>query len=157
MLILSREDECQKVALSTCEAFRDLLSNQEEADTKVIVHAVHALQQQTITEAVNKSASGDTEIIILSISLLSTYKENVFLENGSRTYNVLYWLGNFDLLPQKCLPLIGLHAFTGSNYVSSFFRKEKNGYWKLVQKYNVGSPALAEETINPIEEYVCYL
>ena len=48
MLILSREDKCRKVTLSTCEAFQELLSKQEEVDTKVIAHAVHTLQQQTI-------------------------------------------------------------------------------------------------------------
>ena len=52
-------------------AFQELLSNQEEADTKVIAYAVHALQQQTITQAVIRSASGDTDIIILLICLLS--------------------------------------------------------------------------------------
>lgn len=58
MLILSREDECQKVTLSTFEAFQELLNNQEETKTKVIAHAVHALQQKTITQAVIKPASG---------------------------------------------------------------------------------------------------
>ena len=101
VLILSREDECQKVTFSTCEAFQEQLSNQEEAETKVIIHAVHALQQQAITRAVIKSGSGDTDIIILSISLLSAYKENVFMKNGSGTNHVLSWLGNFDLSPQE--------------------------------------------------------
>ena len=99
------------------------------------------------------------------ISLLSTYKEHVIIENGFGTNRVLYWLENFGLSPQKCLSLIGLHAFTGNDYVSSFFRKGNNGCWKLLQKYNrfeecfalLGtSPALAEETINLLEN-VCYL
>ena len=77
------------VTFSTCEAFQELLSNQEEAETKVIAHAVHALQQQTHTQAVIKSASGNTNIIILSISLLNTYKENVFIKNRSRTNPLL--------------------------------------------------------------------
>ena len=64
---------------------------------------------------------------------------------------------------KKCLSLIGLHAFTGNDYASSFFRKEKNGFWKLIQKCNrfeecfalLGTnPALAEETIDILEEYV---
>ena len=38
MLVLSGEDSCHKVTLSTCEPFPELLSNQEEADTKVIAH-----------------------------------------------------------------------------------------------------------------------
>ena len=45
-------------SLSTCEAFQELLNSQEETKTKVIAHAFHALQQQTITQAVIKSASG---------------------------------------------------------------------------------------------------
>ena len=58
VIILPREDKYQKVTLSTCEAFQELLRNQEEADTKVVAHAVHAFQQQAITQAVIKSASG---------------------------------------------------------------------------------------------------
>ena len=94
----------------------------------VIAHTVHALQQQTITPAVIKSVSGDTDIINSLISLLSTYKENVFIGNGSRANHVLYWLGDFDLSPQKCLSLIGLDAFNGNDYVSSFFRKGKEHF-----------------------------
>ena len=77
VLILSRQDECQKVTCSICEGFQELLSSQEEVDEKVIVHAAHILQQHTITQAVIKSASGDTDIIFLSISLLSTYREQI--------------------------------------------------------------------------------
>ena len=47
------------------------------------------------------SASGDADIINLRISLLSTYKESVFINNKSGTNRVLYWLANFDLLPKK--------------------------------------------------------
>ena len=78
VLILPQKNKYQKVTLLTCEAIQELLNNQEEADTKFVTHAVYALQQQTITEAVVKSASGDTDII-LSISLLSSLKENVFI------------------------------------------------------------------------------
>ena len=77
VLISSRQDKCQKVTCSICEGFQELLSNQEEADAKVIVLATHILQQHTITQAIIKSASGDTDIIFLSISLLSTYRKQI--------------------------------------------------------------------------------
>ena len=51
-LRLSREDECQKVTFSTCEAFLELLSNQKEAETNFIAHEVHTLQQQTLTQSI---------------------------------------------------------------------------------------------------------
>ena len=49
----------------------------KETDAKIIVLAVHVVQQHTITQVVIKSASGDADIIFLLISLLSTYWEQI--------------------------------------------------------------------------------
>ena len=43
-MILSREDECISLTLSDCIPYPALLSNHEEADTKVIAHSMEALQ-----------------------------------------------------------------------------------------------------------------
>ena len=39
-IIVSREDHCQSILLSSNDAFGNLLSNHEEADTKIIDHAM---------------------------------------------------------------------------------------------------------------------
>ena len=65
---------------------------------------------------------------------------------------------------KKCL--IGFHAFTGNDYVSSFFRKGKSECWKVVQKNNrfvntfslLGQVwELDEQIFVSLEKYVCHL
>ena len=62
--------------------------------------------------------------------------------------------------------MLGLHAFTGNNYLSSFFRKGKERCWKLMQKYEefevcftkLGSePNLSEDPFESLEEYTSLL
>ena len=166
VLILSREGACTKVTLSSCEPFPELLSNQEEADTKVIAHSFHILQQPEYKQVVIRSPSGDTDILVLAVSLLNNDKKNVFIDNGSGVSRTLHWLGSLEISEQRCRALIGLHAFTGNDYVSSFFRKGKDRCWKLVEKYdkfeecflNLGSMIhLTEAILLQLEEFVCYL
>ena len=60
----------------------------------------------------------------------------------------------------------GLHAFTGNDYLSSFFRKGKDRCWKLMQKYEefevcftkLGSePNLSEDLFESLEKYTALL
>ena len=62
--------------------------------------------------------------------------------------------------------MLGLHAFTGNGYLSSFFRKGKERCWKLIQKYEefevcfttLGSePNLSEDLFEFLEEYIALL
>ena len=62
--------------------------------------------------------------------------------------------------------MLGLHAFTGNDYLSSFFRKGKEKRWKLMQKYEefevyftkLGSePNLSEDLFESLEEYTALL
>ena len=48
----------------------ELSSNQEEADTKVILHCHHSLQESPNSKVVLRSSSGDTNIFVLASSLL---------------------------------------------------------------------------------------
>ena len=69
------------------------------------------------------------------MSLLYTYKERVFIDNGTGESRKLIWLGGVNLSHKKCKALLGMHAFTVNDYVSSFFKKGKEMWWKLVRKY----------------------
>ena len=62
--------------------------------------------------------------------------------------------------------LIGFHAFTGNDYVSSIFRKSKKFSWKLLEKnfrfvrafIQLGSAwDIDEALLSLLEEYVCNL
>ena len=115
MLVLSGEDSCHKVTLSTCEPFPELLSNQEEADTKVITHSFLSLQQAAYYQVVIRSPSRDTDIVVLAVSLLNQDREKVFIDNGCGRSITLQWLGNLEISERRCTSLIGLYAFTGND------------------------------------------
>ena len=165
-LVLSCEGECVLLTLTDCYPFNQLLSNQEEADTKVIAHSIQALTENTSHQVIIRSPSGDTDILVLATSLLYEYRSKVNIDNGSGKNRKLIWFGGLDLEPKRCEALIGLHAFTGNDYISSFFRKGKDQCWKVMEKFQKFENCFAElgnsvelnmDTFSLLEEYVCHL
>ena len=124
-LVLSREDECKLVTSLGISEFDTLLSKQEEADTKVVGHAVEYLKQSDNHNVIIRSHSGDTDIIIICLSLLVNEKDRVIIDSGCGKSRKLIYLGGVDLSPARCSALIGLHAFTGNDYLSCFSAKVK--------------------------------
>ena len=75
-------------------------------------------------------------------------------------------LDNRDISHERSLSLIGLHSFTGNDYVSSFFKRGKDHCWKLLQKYHRfedcftklgASETLSDDLFEQLEELVCFL
>ena len=71
-----------------------------------------------------------------------------------------------DLSHDQKQALLGVHAFTGNDYVSSFMRKGKKACWNLVKEnqefltaFNeTGSEVRASESlISSLERFVCWL
>ena len=68
--------------------------------------------------------------------------------------------------PENKSALLGLHALTGNDYVSSFFRRGKEMEWKVVEKHNnfinmcneLGNAWFLDDATNKtLEEFVCLL
>ena len=79
----SSDNECERI---TCEGITleiDLCSNQEEADTKVILHSKHAFDRSPEKTVIVQSPSGDTDIIVLMISMFIEHPEYFFIDSGS--------------------------------------------------------------------------
>ena len=60
--------------------------------------------------------------------------------------------------------LSGIHAFSGNDYISSFFEKSEKMFWKTLLKYpeyldkfaNLGAnEILQEDTLKELENFVC--
>ena len=60
----------------------ELASTQEEADTKLILHANYHLMSSSSSDVTIFSPSGDTDIIVLAVSLLKEYKSRVSIMDG---------------------------------------------------------------------------
>ena len=73
MLILSGDDESFTVTVDMIRENQDLRSNQEEADTKVILHTMNILEEGFTV--VLHSPSGETDIMVLALALISSCSE----------------------------------------------------------------------------------
>ena len=65
-IILSGDDECIAVTYDSTEENVDLKSNQEEAGTKVILHAMNVIKSGG--DVAICSPSGDTDIMVLALA-----------------------------------------------------------------------------------------
>ncbi len=64
-LYVTCETHCFRITQATCEEVDDLESTQEEADTRILLHAAHAAR--STCDAVIISAD-DTDILVLAIA-----------------------------------------------------------------------------------------
>ena len=133
-IVLSPEDKCRCFTLSLDVDVKELTSNQEEANTRLILHAYHVLVKDNLNSVTIRSPSGDTDIVILTFALLFGLKEKVFLDNGRSDSRRLIPMDVVDLPDQHREALIGYHAFTGNDYVSSFSKKGKKTCWNKSTK-----------------------
>ena len=69
-VILSGDCYCEMVTTEGCFPFNPLKSDQEEADTKVVLHAIHALGETTGNICI-RSPSGDTDIFVIALAKIA--------------------------------------------------------------------------------------
>ena len=118
-LVLSREGQCKLLTHIEEKTYDQLLSTQKEADTKIIAHAVHIFHQDTENKVVIRSPSGDTDILVLSAALLYNFKEHAVTDNGSGQSRKCIDLRSLQFSECKYSAMLGLHEFTGNDYLSS--------------------------------------
>ena len=111
-----------------------LQTNHEEADTKICYLLHHALRLNNGEETVCvvRSSSGDVDIPII---LLANEAEHlhVFIDNGTGKNRQLLDLTACALSQSQKQALLGMHAFSGNDYISSFLREGKPAFWKPVK------------------------
>ena len=78
------------------------------------------------SNAVIRSAFGDTEILILAISALYELKHRIAIDNVSSKKRDGIWLGTIELTEECCLALGGIYSFSGNHYISYFFKRGKD-------------------------------
>ena len=134
-LVLSSDNSCVVVSrVAVMMEDLNLSSNHEEADTKIILHCETVLHRNHGENVCLWSPSGDTDITVLPVELLQELNDRVFIVSGSGSNTEHYKLSYFEIDIESTSALLGLHAFTGNNYVSSFFWKGKEKCWKVMRK-----------------------
>ena len=68
---------------------------------------------------------------MLTVVHLYNYKRKIHLDNGAGINRKNVWLVLLQFKDELLDALIGFHSFRGNDYVSSFFRKGKQEWWKV--------------------------
>ena len=164
-IYFSKESHCILLDEEGPRDVEHLKSNQEEADTKVILHCLDALMTPEST-VVLRSHSGDTDIMVLAVTLIRNSCERLFIDYGCGKNRRAVQLSNITMSEREKDALLGYHAFSGNDYLSAFFMKGKAVGWKCVQKKEsfieifseFGNTFDLNQTVSSLlEEYVCSL
>lgn len=91
-IYLSAQDQCMLVTSECAKDAINLVSNHEQAGTKVIFVAKHALVESR--NDILKISSGDTYFVVLVVALLSEDSQRIFLndETSAERFMTLHLL-----------------------------------------------------------------
>jgi len=142
-----------------------LRSTQEEADTRLLFHAAHAASNGY--HAI-KVVSDDTDVLVLFVAFSNEIPSRIYIKSGTKNrvkyvevQNIVTLLGE-----RNAKALIGLHALTGCDSVSSFAGKGKIRALKLMKANHDHMEALeklgdtwdlSDEHFQGLESFVCRL
>ena len=111
----------------------ELESDHKEADTKLVA-LVHAAQISPGQSVMIRFPSGHVDIFVLFLLHSARLVVIRFLvDNGTRKNRKIIDISTAGLSVLECQALAGIHAFSGNDYISSIFRKEKKYFLKKVR------------------------
>ena len=130
-----------------------------------MVALVKAANLPTDDAVMVRSPSGDVDILALFLSH-DFDGTRIYVDNGVGKQRKILDITSSTLGIQKKKALLGLHAFSGNDYVSSFFRKGKQAFWKAMSSEEefvrlftrLGSSSqVSDDLVNGLEKFVCVL
>ncbi|KAL8617912.1 hypothetical protein ACOMHN_026489 [Nucella lapillus] len=165
VLFVTCEEQCFRFSAVRCREVPELQCVQKEADGRLLLHASHAAEAGY--EAVMIS-SNDTDVLVLNIAFCGAIKALLCQRSGTSTRTQLIDIGKVasSLGPSVCTALLGLHAYTGCDSVSSFAGKGKVAALKMLKsKENVQQAfsdlgkdwELSGELFEKLEKFTCKL
>ena len=143
----------------------------EEVDTRIFVHARHAVMEGSETVMIK---ANDTDVIVIAIYILSSLQElglqKLCIAFGQGAH--LKWIPIHEIVPvigpEKTSGILFFHAFTGCDVVSSFRGKGKKSAWqtwnvcnddvsKIFKKLSKYPPTVEDEDIKIVEKFIVTL
>ena len=127
-LYVTARNECQRLTSPdgvsvVSETVSDLYFCQEEADTRMFLHASHAANNGASSVVVK---SLDTDVAVIGLWVASKLPCDLLLQTGAGQQL------SQSLGAEICEALPGFHAFTGCDSVSSFGRRGKKVAFKFL-------------------------
>jgi len=112
----------------------DLVSNHEEADTRIILHCLYASHHSAASSAIVVH-SPDTDVFVLLLHYAYRISQPLLFYTGSGNNQRIVLVHKCaDALDSDiCAALPSFHAFTGCDTTSAFVRKGKKGPLKQMR------------------------
>ena len=108
-LYYSMDNKCYLITNQGVVTVEDLSSNQEEADTKVVLHASHPVNAQPNKTVIVRNYSGDVDITVIMLSLFIDHCERVILDfnkgKDRKAVRLSSWRVKFCMLNFKIVDL----------------------------------------------------
>ena len=138
-----------------------LSSTQEEADTKLILHALDAAKRGATKLSI---FAQDTDVLVLAVRRYPELPSESFFMPGNRDpVSLRHIYTALGALKAAALP--GFHAFSGCDSTGSLFKKGKLTYWKIFNSSDdktlhafasLGTfDAVSDDVASVLESFVC--
>ena len=159
---LARKYICTRISRESVCLVDVLRTDHEEADTKIAYLIKHAIDNNNdIRGCVARSCSGDIDIPVILLNTLVRESVDIFIVNGSGKHRKVLHLNLSQLNEKQRNALVGFHAFSGNDYVSSFFKKSKRT-WEIVKPNeefkdlfcNLAEGPITDEIYTGLEKFV---
>ena len=145
-LIVASGEKSFKIIKAEVAEIEELTSSHEEADTRLVIHARHAAQ--SFPEVIIISEDIDVFVIILGVHAEIGSRSKIMLRRGKGNKIRLIDINRLASVLGKdvCSALIGLHAWTGCDTVSSFAGQGKVlGLMRNIDKFKLAFGDLGRE------------
>ena len=157
-------NRCFKITAERVEEEEELRSEQEEADTRLLLHVQHAANEQRYRSIV--VSSEDTDVRILCLAFSFSFDVQIYQRCVSQMNARYVDIGKIAhaIGQDVCKALPGLHAFTGCDAVSAFAGIGKvKPLKKLLSKQEYQSTfqqlgenwLMSEDLLRQLEAFVC--
>lgn len=131
--------------------------NHEEADTRIVVHVVHAIQDPNVSSVLVRTV--DTDVVVILVGKLNLFRDinpgvNLWVAFGmGRNFSLISInsIGDF-LCEARSVSLPVFHALTGCDTTSTFYGKGKKSAWQAWVQYPNVTPTFKFLANNPFHQ-----
>ena len=124
---------CYQLSSGVVQPISELESTQEEADTRVLLHALYAARSRFASVVI---VSEGTDVLVLLLAFRSFIPSSIFIKCGSQTRVKYIEVSRvFESVGENvCRSLPGFHAFSGCDTVSAFPGRGKVAGYRIVTR-----------------------
>ena len=123
---------CYQLLSGVMQPISELDSTQEEADTQVVLHALHAARSSFASVVI----VSENTVLVLLLAFKSFIPSSIFIKCGLQTRVKYIEISRIveSIGANVCRSLPGFHAFSGCDTVSAFARRGKVAGYRIMTR-----------------------